>query len=53
MKFGHLLRIAFSVVLVVLSVGHALLVDKLGENVAREIGALYRPQALKNAGLVH
>ena len=51
MKLDHLLRIAFSVVLVVLSMGHAFLVDKLGEEAARQIGALYRPQALKNAGL--
>ncbi len=51
MKFGHLFRIVFSVVLVVLSMGHAFLVNKLGEEAAREIGAMYRPQALKNAGL--
>jgi hypothetical protein len=27
------------------------LVERVGEGAAREIGALYRPQALKNAGL--
>ena len=51
MKFGHLFRIVFSVVLVVLSMGHAFLVERVGEGAAREIGSLYCPQALKNAGL--
>ena len=35
--------------------GHlvAAAVERVGEEAAKEIGAMYRPQALKNAGLVH